>query len=147
MAGYVTKLMGHVYDGANLSGEALINGVFAEIASGGVKKTTAARDTLLRVEEKTELWGSPALRLNVTGAGTDEVYFVENEWEVDENAEWNEADYTLPAGKYVRMKRMLPGEQVIMTVGSELYATLAVGDTVQPAAGGTVAKYTAPTGG
>ena len=146
MAGYVTKLMGHVYDGANLSGEALINGVFAEIASGGVKKTTAARDTLLRVEEKTELWGSPALRLNVTGAGTDEVYFVENEWEVDENAEWNEADYTLPAGKYVRMKRLLPGEQVIMTVGSELYATLAVGDTVQPAAGGTVAKYTAPTG-
>ncbi|HIU94934.1 MAG TPA: hypothetical protein IAD24_07215 [Candidatus Aphodomorpha intestinavium] len=147
MAGYVTKLMGHVYDGANLSGEALINGVFAEIASGGVKKTTAARDTLLRVEEKTELWGSPALRLNVTGAGTDEVYFMENEWEVDENAEWNEADYTLPAGKYVRMKRLLPGEQVIMTVGSELYATLAVGDTVQPAAGGTVAKYTAPTGG
>ena len=147
MAGYVTKLMGHVYDGANLSGEALINGVFAEIASGGVKKTTAARATLLRVEEKTELWGSPALRLNVTGAGTDEVYFVENEWEVDENAEWNEADYTLPAGKYVRMKRLLPGEQVIMTVGSELYATLAVGDTVQPAAGGTVAKYTAPTGG
>lgn len=147
MAGYVTKLMGHVYDGANLSGEALINSVFAEIASGGVKKTTAARDTLLRVEEKTELWGSPALRLNVTGAGTDEVYFVENEWEVDENAEWNEADYTLPAGKYVRMKRLLPGEQVIMTVGSELYATLAVGDTVQPAAGGTVAKYTAPTGG
>lgn len=147
MAGYVTKLMGHVYDGANLSGEALINGVFAEIASGGVKKTTAARDTLLRVEEKTELWGSPALRLNVTGAGTDEVYFVENEWEVDENAEWDEADYTLPAGKYVRMKRLLPGEQVIMTVGSELYATLAVGDTVQPAAGGTVAKYTAPTGG
>lgn len=147
MAGYVTKLMGHVYDGANLSGEALINGVFAEIASGGVKKTTAARDTLLRVEEKTELWGSPALRLNVTGAGTDEVYFVENEWEVDENAEWNEADYTLPAGKYVRMKRLLPGEQVIMTVGSELYATLAVGDTAQPAAGGTVAKYTAPTGG
>lgn len=147
MAGYVTKLMGHVYDGANLSGEALINGVFAEIASGGVKKTTAAKDTLLRVEEKTELWGSPALRLNVTGAGTDEVYFVENEWEVDENAEWNEADYTLPAGKYVRMKRLLPAEQVIMTVGSELYATLAVGDTVQPAAGGTVAKYTAPTGG
>ena len=28
MAGYVTKLVGHVYDGANLSGEALINGVF-----------------------------------------------------------------------------------------------------------------------
>lgn len=70
----------------------------------------------------------------------DEVYFVENEWEVDENAEWNEADYTLPSGKYVRMKRLLPGEQVIMSVASDLFASLALGDSVQPAAGGTVAK-------
>ena len=59
MAGYVTKLVGHVYDGANLSAEALINGVFAEITATGVKKITAAKDTLLRVEEKTEPWGSP----------------------------------------------------------------------------------------
>ena len=121
--------------------------MFAEITSDGVKKVTAAKDTVLRVEEKTELWGNPALRLNVTGVGTDEVYFVENEWEVDENAEWNEADYTLDTGKYVRMKRLLPGEQVLMSVENSLYTTLAVGDAVQPAAGGTVAKYTAPSGG
>lgn len=143
MAGYVTKLAGHIYDGANSAGEALTNGVFAEMTASGVKKVTAAKDTLLRVEEKTELWGNPALRLNVTGVGSDEVYFVENEWEVDENAEWNEADYTLPSGKLVRMKRLLPGEQVIMTVDSTLYSGLNVGDTVQPAAGGTVAKHTA----
>ena len=78
--------------------------------------------------------------------GTDEVYFVENEWEVDENAEWNEADYTLPSGQYVRMKRLLPGEQVIMTVASDLFAALNAGDAVQPAADGTVAKYTKPSG-
>lgn len=78
----------------------------------------------------------------MTGVGTDEVYFVENEWEVDENAEWNEADYTLPTGKYVRMKRLVPGEQVIMTVENTLFSTLAEGDTVQPASGGTVAKKT-----
>ena len=72
---------------------------------------------------------------------------VENEWEIDENAEWNEANYTLPIGKYVRMKRLLPGEQVIMTVDSTLYAALSVGDAVQPAAGGTIAKVTTPTGG
>ena len=142
MAGYVTKLVGHVYDGANLSAEALINGVFAEITANGVKKITAAKDTLLRVEEKTELWGLPALVLNVTGVGTDEVYFVENEWEVNDNAEWNEADYTLSIGKYVRMKRLVPGEQVIMSVDSTLYAALSVGDTVKPASGGTVAKQT-----
>ena len=31
MAGYVTKLMGHVYDGENLSAEALTNGVFGRL--------------------------------------------------------------------------------------------------------------------
>ena len=62
MAGYVTKLMGHVYDGANIAGEALTNGIFAEITADGVKKATAAKDTILRVEEKTELWGLPAVR-------------------------------------------------------------------------------------
>lgn len=65
---------------------------------------------------------------------------MENEWEIDENPEWNEALYTLPAGKYVRMKRLLPGEQVIMTVDSALHAALAVGDGVQPSAGGTIVK-------
>ena len=65
---------------------------------------------------------------------------MENEWEVNENAEWNEADYTLPMGKYVRMKRLLPGEQVILSVESKLFAALNVGDSVQPAAAGTIAK-------
>lgn len=63
---------------------------------------------------------------------------------MDESTEWNEADYKLPSGKYVRMKRLLPGEQIIMTVSSTLLAALAAGDTVQPAANGTIAKYTAP---
>ena len=142
MAGYVTKLVGHVYDGANLSGEALINGEFAEITDSGVKKVTAAKDTLMRVEEKTELWGLPALRLNVTGVGTDEVYFVENEWDINDSEEYDESNYALPAGKYVRMKRLVPGEQVIMSVDSTLFAALAVGDTMQPASGGIVAKKT-----
>jgi len=140
MAGYVTKLVGHVYDGANLSGETLVNGVFAEITANGVKKVTAAKDTLMRVEEKTELWGLPALVLNVTGVGTDEVYFVENEWDINDSEEYDETAYTLPSGKYVRMKRLVPGEQVIMSVDSTLYAALSVGDTVKPASGGTVAK-------
>ena len=61
MAGYVTKHMGHIYDGSNTSAEPLINGVFVEIAADGIKKTAAAKDTILRVEEKTELWGNPAV--------------------------------------------------------------------------------------
>ena len=114
--------------------------MFAEITASGVKKVTAAKDTLLRVEEKTELWGLPAVVLNVTGVGTDEVYFVENEWDINDSQEYDETDYTLPTGKYVRMKRLVPGEQVIMSVDGTLYAALSVGDTVKPASGGTVAK-------
>ena len=44
------------------------------------------------------------------------------------------------------MKRLLPGEQVIMTVADELFAALNTGDAVQPAANGAVAKYTKPSG-
>lgn len=40
----------------------------------------------------------------------------------------------------MRMKRLLPGEQVIMSVSSDLYSALAVGDSVQPAADGVIAK-------
>lgn len=82
----------------------------------------------------------------MTGVGTDETYFVENEWAVDDNEEWDESQYTQKSGAYVRMKRLLPGEQAIMSVSSTLYNSLNEGDTVQPAAGGTVAKYTAPAG-
>ena len=150
MAGYVTKLVGYVYDGDNKAGEALTNGIFAEITADGVKKITATKDVLLRLQEKTELWGKPALVLNVTVTGEDEVYFVENEFDVNDNEEYNEADYTIAKDAFVRMKRLIAGEQVIMTVGSTLYAALAVGDIVNPANGGTVAKYVAespnPTG-
>ena len=139
MAGYVTKLMGHVYNGDHMAAEALINGVFAEITADGIKMVTAAKDTVMRVQEKTDLWGLPALRLDVVSAGVDEVFFTENEWEVDDNEEWDESRYTLPVGKYVRMKRLLPGEQVIMSVDETLYAALEIGAAVQPAAGGTVA--------
>lgn len=139
MAGYVTKLAGHIYDGAHLSGEPLTNGMFVEIAGGAVKLVTAAKDTKLRVEEKTVLWGLPALVLDVVSVGADEVYFVENELPNLNGEEWDETEYALPAGKHVRMKRLLPGEQVIMSVEDALYGAVSVGDVVAPAAGGSVA--------
>lgn len=112
--------------------------MFAEITANGVKKITAMKDTVLRVEEKTDLWGMPALRLNVTGVGGDEVYFVENEWDYHDGQEYDEAKYTQPVGSYVRMRRLLPGDQVLMSVDSTVFGALAVGSTVNPTAGGTV---------
>lgn len=114
--------------------------MFAEITPDGVRKIAAAKDTALRVEEKTDLWGMPALRLNVTGTGTDDVYFVENEWDYHDGQEYDESKYTQPVGRYIRMRRLLPGDQVLMSVDDAVFSALAVGDAVKPAAGGTVAK-------
>lgn len=140
MAGYMRKLQGHVYDGSNLAAEDLENGVFAEITTDGVKKTTAAKDTKLRVVEKTTLWGMNAIVADVVSVGEDEVFFVENEWDLSELCEYDTAKYTLKTGRFVKMHRPLPGEQMIFTVADDLHNTLNVGDTVQPAADGTVAK-------
>lgn len=141
MAGYMKKLNGHVYDGAHVAAEELANGVFAYIDSDNkVALTAAAKDMQLRVVEKTTLWTMPALVLDVIKEGTDEVYFVENEWENYEVAEnYNTAEYTVPAGHAVKMHRPLVGEQMIITVDSVLYAALSEGAMVKPAADGTVA--------
>ena len=93
----------------------------------------------MRVVEVTTLWGMPALRLDVVSVGDDEVWFVENEWDINDSMPYDTAKYSVPAGTLVRMKRALPGEQLIMSVEDTLSTTLEAGDTVQPTTGGTVA--------
>lgn len=140
MAGYFRKLNGHVYNGEFTAAEVMQNGVFAEITADGVEMTAAAKDTILRVAEKTVLWGMDALVQDVVSTGADEVFFVENEWDINDNEDYDTAKYACKVGAFVKMRRPTVGDQVIMTVASELYAALAVGDQVQPAANGTVAK-------
>ena len=141
MAGYMTKLMGYVYDGAHTAAEKLQNGVLAVIDTDGVTAAGAA-DATFRVapEGKTTLWGMNALTLDVVDAGTTELFLVENEWDINDAEEYDTSKYELEAGKLVRMHRLLPGEQFIMTVADDVYGGVEVGDTVAPAAGGTVAK-------
>lgn len=142
MAGYMTRLNGYVYDGHHVAAEELPNGVFVELDSNNkVAKITAAKSTLkMRVAEKTTLFGLPAVRLDVIANGNGGVYFVENEWEVDDYQRYNEAEYTVPAGKYVKMHMPVVNDQLIMSVTDAVLATLAVGDTVTPAADATVVK-------
>ena len=139
MAGYFQKLDGHVYEGGYTAGEELANGVFAEITANGVKMITAAGDAKFRVEEKTTLWGLPAVRLTCTFAGEDEIYFVENEWEIYQDKDYDESDYTVEVGHFVKMRRPVINDQVIMSVDDATYAAVSVGDTVSPAAGGGIA--------
>lgn len=139
MAGYMTKLMGYVYDGAHVAAEELQNGVLAEITANGVKKI-ASGNAKFRVapEGKTTLWGMNALVLDVVDAGTKELFLVENEWDINDNEEYDTAKYAIKVGKLVRMHRLLPGEQFIATVADEVYAAAEVGATVTAAADGTV---------
>lgn len=145
MAGYFKILNGHAYDGKYKSGvNGLENGTWVEVKTvdGALAVTpiTAAKNIEMRVVEKTVLWGRNAVILDIIKAGTDECYFVENEWENYEVAEnYNTAEYTVDKGHPVKMRRPEVGEQVIMTVADSLYATLTVGQIVKPAANGTIA--------
>ena len=111
----------------------LANGMFVKIdTNGDVILTAADCDTKLKVVEKTTLWRKDALVLDVIAVGADEIFLVENEWEVYED--------TVDKGHYVRMHRPLIGERMIITVEHSLAETLAVGDTLKVTADGLVAK-------
>lgn len=121
------------------AGETLTNGVFAELdATNKVVKATGKKDTVMRVVAKTARWGMPAIVLTVTDVGKDEFWFVESEWDINDNAPYDETKYETQPGILVRMHRPLIGESLIMTIDKNLYDTLNLGDKVAPAAGGYV---------
>lgn len=140
MAGYFRRAEAWNYDGANKAGEKLENGLFVEITANGVKKIAAAGDAEFRVKEKTSLWGLPALVLVCTDAGSDEIYFVENEIEnYGDKGDFNDAEYAVEKDHYVKMRRPNVNDELIMSVDDTTFAAITVGAMVKPAAGGSVA--------
>jgi len=73
-------------------------------------------------------------------ANTVVPYFVVNEIDTVTGEVTNDLDYTISAGEYVKMKRLLPGEVFVTTKSA---ATLSVGNTVDC---GTTGVLTASTG-
>ena len=141
MAGYFRRAEAWNYDGYNKAYEELPNGIFVYIdGSNGVKKLGSAGSAEFRVLEKTTLWGLPAVVMVCTDEGSNEHYFVENEFEDYGDKDFDQTTYTVPAGHYVKMRRPNINDELIMSVTSEVLATLAVGDTVKPASGGSIAK-------
>lgn len=139
MAGYFRKMEQPNFEGAYKAGEELANGVFVSITANGVKKLTAAGTTEFRVKEKTTLWGLPAVVLVCTKDGGVE-FLVENEFEDYGTGDINYAEYTVPTGHYVKMRRPNINDEIIVSVTSTVLATLAVDDTVTPASGGSIVK-------
>lgn len=143
MAGYMTRLNGYVYDGHHVAAADIANGVFAYLDSNNKVAALAAANTALkmRVAEKTTLFGLPAVRLDVVANNTETpIYFVENEWDINDNTDYDESTYTTAAGQLVKMHAPVVGDQLIMSVTTAVLSTLAVGDTVNPTTGGTIVK-------
>lgn len=141
MAGYMMKLNGRVYDFERKSGiDNLENGVFVELnTDGDVVLTTATKDTVLKLVEKTTLWRKPAVVVDVTSVGSDEIFFVENEWNVYEDAgAYDTSEYVVNKGDYVRMHRPTIGERLIFTMGEGDIAALTVGSFYNVQAGGVI---------
>jgi len=141
MAGYFRRAEAWNYDGANKAYEELTNGLFVYIdGSNGVKKLAAAGSAEFRVLEKTTLWGLPAVVLLCTDPGSAEIYFTENEFEIYDDGDLDQTAYSIPAGHYVKMRRPVINDELVMSVTSEVLATLTVGDTVKPTTNGTIVK-------
>ena len=143
MAGYFNKLMGYMYDGTNVSGEELTNGVFVTVVAGKANLVTAKNTSLkLRVLEKTTFAGLPAVEVLVVDEGSTEIYMVENLFTDNQDAPYDNSANVIKAGEYVRMRRPETVDHMIISVDSTLYGKVNVDDTVVVDANGVLASAT-----
>ena len=136
MAGYFTKLNGHIYNGSHKAGETLTNGLFVEITADGVKKITAAKDLEFKILKKCLMFKKKSLVARLVKMGSDEVFFTENEFDINDAIDYNTADYSVAPGTFVKMRRPEVGDEIIQTVSDAVYNGCKVGDIQKPASGG-----------
>lgn len=140
MAGYF-RTGNHIYNGRHLMGADIERGKFVKIDEAGLIQVAEADATLvMRVEEKTELWGLEAVALEVVECGENAVYLLANDSEIMDNCAFDERHYIVKKDTFGSIKRPLIGEELVVSVASDLYAALAEGDLVTVAAEGTIAK-------
>lgn len=140
MAGYFSKLMGGVYEGSYVASTDLTNGLFVTITSNKVAKASAADATVeLKMKEKTNIGDLTAVRFEVVKAGS-EMYMTENRFVRDENTAYDDVNYVIKAGELVRMKRLVPGDELVISVTSAIASAYAEGDVYNVAADGLIAK-------
>ena len=140
MAGYF-RTGNHIYNGRHLMGADIERGTFVTIDEDGLIQVADADETLvMRVEEKTELWGREAVALEVVACGDNAVYLLANDSEIDNTCVFDERYYVVKKDTFGSIKRPLIGEELVITVESDLYNTLVEGDLVTVADNGTIAK-------
>ena len=127
MAGYMTILQGHVYEGQHKAAVDLKNGQFAYIKADGLVAPVAEEmDTTVRVKALEGPYGLTGLRVVVEKQGTKAVYLVENLPANRDQGE--ELEIVTKAGEAVRMHRLLAGEEALVSLAS--IAGITVGDVI-----------------
>lgn len=130
MAGFVTK-GNHIYDGEHLAAVDLTNGTFVYIDSANkAAPLTQAVDMTVRVKELEGPFGMPGLRLTVVKQGVAEVFLVENVPATESTGVYDETTFGPKAGEYARIHRPLAGEELLVSVASNLLAGVVVGDVI-----------------
>lgn len=141
MAGYMRRLNGYVYDGSHVAAQNLTNGMFVMLNTDGKVVPLPAPggnatyySVMMRVVEKTTLFGKPAVVCEVIMGEMGGLYFVENVFDNSADANYDESEYVIPAGAYVRMHQPVINDQLILTTNIEVD----VGDIVAPTTGGAI---------
>ena len=141
MAGYMTKMVGNIYEGEFTNGadEAVENGVLLVPGTSGnagkLVKPTADADSKFLLKEITTLYdGIEAYRFVPTKLATV-YYFVENGFEVDESVEYDTTKYTTPVGGMLRAHPIQVGEELVTT---KITGSLTVGTEYGVKADGTI---------
>jgi len=142
MAGYMTKLQGYVYEGELVNGEssAVENGILMVPGTStniGKLKLIANADTTTKLlcKEVTTIYdGVTAYRFVVQKLNAN-YYFVENGFDINDNAAYDKRTYTTPAGAELRAHPLLVGEEFVT---DKVTGTIAAGTEYGVKTDGTI---------
>lgn len=135
MAGYMTVLTHNVYDGRYTNGadNAVENGTLMVLDATGTKLVlpTADSETKILCREKTTIYDNVAAYEFVM-TETNKMYFlVENEFDINDSAEYDTTKYTTAKDKLLRAHPIHVGESWVATAGEltagTVYGVLATG--------------------
>lgn len=126
MAGYMTKMIGNVYEGELVNGAAapVKNGTLMVMDATGTKLVlpTADNTTKLVAKEITTLYdGMPAVRF-VANKLNNAYYFVENGFTGNTAAEYDAREVETAVGAFLRAHPLTVGDEFV--VATDLQATV-----------------------
>ena len=142
MAGYMTKLQGYVYEGE------LVNGASAAVENGilmvqgtstdiGKLKLIGSADTTTKLlcKEVTTIYdGVTAYRFVVNKLNAN-YYFVENGFDINDNAAYDKRTYTTAVGAALRAHPLVVGEEFVT---DKVTGTIAAGTEYGVKTDGTI---------